>query len=73
MKKKAFHLKRFQSKPDKYGMRRSGSSILDKGSMYDSDEMNQYFDALFKREAENIRSLGLDPESFSLNIHLIEQ
>jgi len=71
MAKKAYKLTRIPVRKTVSGMVITSRSTLDVGNFYDLSRIDDYFLDLFSKEAENIKNLGLNPDSLTLTIHQI--
>lgn len=69
MPKKAYKLTRIPFDQEKGFMQTTSRSRLDSGTHEDLRNIDKYFSLLFKNEADNIKQLGLNPDSLTLTIH----
>lgn len=71
MPKKAYKLTRIPFDQEKGFMQTTSRSRLDSGTQQDLRNIDEYFRLLLKKESDNIKKLGLNPDSLTLTIHQI--
>ncbi len=72
MKKRYYRLTRKPFDKTKDTMQTTSKASLDYGSINDLSSIDEFFDSLFKKESDTLKSLGLNPDSIFLKIEQLQ-